>query len=92
MHQARDVLQAHVSGQQFFVVEHAHAAVPFDLVAVEREVHFFDAVTLGQRTECRFGARCAATEQNAVRRVHQCDDNAMFVWHVYRARVDRGFS
>ena len=51
MHQPRDVLQADVAGEQLLVIEHAHAAVPIDLVAVEREVHFLDAMTLGAGAE-----------------------------------------
>ena len=46
MHQPRDVLEADVAAQQLLVVEHAHAAVRADLVAIEREIDFFDAVAL----------------------------------------------
>ena len=56
------------------MVEDAHAAVPVDLVALEREVHFFDAVVLGTGAEGGFGARRAAAEQDAVGCVHGSDD------------------
>ena len=71
MHQPGDVLQADVAGQQFLVIEHAHAAMAVDLVAVEGEVHFLDAVTLGAGAERGFGARRAAAEQNAVGWLHR---------------------
>jgi hypothetical protein len=35
-------------------------------VAVEGEIHFFDAVTLGTGAELRLGAGRAATEQNHI--------------------------
>ena len=48
----------------------ADAAVAVDLVAVEGEVDFFDAVAFGAGAERGFGARRAAAEQNAVGRLH----------------------
>jgi hypothetical protein len=55
VHEPRDVLQADVAGQQLLVIEHAHAAVPIDLVTVESEMHFLDAIPLGRGTERGFG-------------------------------------
>ena len=72
MHQPRDVLQADVARQQLLVIEDADAAVPIDVVTVEREVDFLDAVTLGARAERRFRAGRAAAEQNAVGCFHRC--------------------
>ena len=43
LQQPRDVLETDVAGLQFLVVQDAHAAVPGDLVAVEREVDLLDA-------------------------------------------------
>jgi hypothetical protein len=48
------------------VIEHAHASLAGDGVAVEREVHFLDAVPLGALAELRFGAWRAAAEQDDV--------------------------
>src|SRR5262249_45434137 len=69
-HQLRHVLEAYVAVLQLFVVEYAAAAMALDPVAVEREVPFLDAVPLGARAECRFGARRAAAEENRFARVH----------------------
>ena len=52
------------------MIEHPHAAVTVDLVALECEVHFLDAVTLGARTKLRLGTRRSTAEQNAVARFH----------------------
>ena len=70
VHQTRHVLEADVAGLQLLVIQHADAAMADDLVAVEREVHFFDAVAFGAGAELRFGARRAAAEENAVTRIH----------------------
>ena len=98
VHQARDVLEADVAGLQLFVVQHADAAVARDLVAVEREVHFLDAVALGARAELRLGARRAAAEENALVTVHCASpascDHSIRRWTLQptlpRRRVDRG--
>src|SRR6185436_425544 len=66
VHQARHVREAHVSYGQFFVIEHAHAAMALDAGSVEREVDLLDAVALGAVAAPRLGARSAAAEQNAV--------------------------
>ena len=71
MHQARDVLEADVARLELLVIQHADAAVPRDLVAVEREVDLLDAVPLGRRAELRFRARGAAAEQNALGWLHR---------------------
>jgi hypothetical protein len=71
VHQPRDVRQADVPGQQLFVVEHPDAAMAVDPMAVEGEVHLFDAVALGAVAEARLGARRTATEQDAVGRLHR---------------------
>jgi hypothetical protein len=52
------------------MIQDPHAAVPIDLVAFEREVHFLDTVTLGARTELSLGARRPTAEQDAVARFH----------------------
>ena len=53
VHQPRHVFQADVAGLQLFVIQHADAAMAHDLVAVEGEVHFLDAVALGARRRTR---------------------------------------
>ena len=45
--------------------------MPFDLVAVEREVHLFDPVALGAGAKRRLGARRAAAEQDALGWFHR---------------------
>ena len=76
VHQPRHVLEADVAGLQLFVVEHADAAVARHRVAVEREVHFLDAVALGARAELRLGAGRAAAEQDEVALVHDVDQES----------------
>jgi hypothetical protein len=71
MQQLRDVLQADVAGEQFLVVEHAHATVTADLVAIEGEIDLFDAVTLGTRAELGFSPWRSAAEQDAVGWCHR---------------------
>ena len=66
VHQAREVLEAHVAGLQLLVIEHADAAAAGLGVPVEREVDFLDAVALGTGAELRFGAGGAAAEKNVV--------------------------
>ena len=87
VHQAGDVLEADVAGLQLFVVQHADAAVAGDLVAVEGEVHFLDAVALGARAELGFRAGRAAAEQNAVAMHPSCDHSIAMsaTSDVYRA-------
>src|SRR4029453_2232085 len=50
-----------------------------DLVAVEREVHFFDAVTLRARAEFGFRTGGAAAEQDEVGLGHDRDDAVFFL-------------
>ncbi len=52
------------------MIQDPHTAVTLDLVALEREVHFFDAMTLGARAELSLGARRPTAEQDAVARFH----------------------
>ena len=59
------------------MVEDAYAALPFNLVARESEVHLLDAIPLGTGAKSGFSARRAATEQDAVRCIHRSDDSAM---------------
>src|SRR5439155_11417223 len=70
IHQAGDVLEADIARFQFFVVEDTYASVPIDLVAIEREIDFLDAMLFGANAECGLGAGRAAAEQNAVASVH----------------------
>ena len=65
VHQPRDVFETDVAGLQLLVIQHAYAPVPRDGVAVEREVHFLDAMPFGAGAEFRFGPRRAAAEQDA---------------------------
>jgi hypothetical protein len=48
----------------------ADAPVPLDLVAIEREVDFLDAVLLGAGAKGRFRARRTSAEENAVGWLH----------------------
>ena len=71
MHQPRDVFEADVARLQLLVVQDAHAAMAHDLVAVEREVHFLDAVALGAGAELASAPWRAAAEQDAVAWIHR---------------------
>ena len=66
MHEAGHVLEADIARLQLLVVEDADAAVTGDGVAVEGEVHFLDAMTLGAGAELRLGPGRAAAEQDHV--------------------------
>src|SRR5207247_8283436 len=68
--------EADVTRLQLLVIQDADAAVPVDLVALEREIHLLDAVVLGARAECRLCSRRAAAEQNAVVSFHLCVSRA----------------
>src|SRR5262249_14929742 len=68
--QLRNVFEAHVAGLQLLVIEHAHAAMPDDVVAVEGEVDLFDAMAFGAGAEFGLGAGRAAAEQDVVGSVH----------------------
>src|SRR5581483_10406131 len=70
VHEASAVFEAAVARLQLFVIEDAHAALADDLVAVEGEVDFLDAVPLGARAEFGFRPRRAAAEQDAIASVH----------------------
>src|SRR6185503_5626936 len=70
VHQPRHVFKAHISRQELFMIEHADATSAGFRVAVECEIHFFDAMTLGARTELRLGAWSGAAEKNEVGLVH----------------------
>src|SRR4029077_6265417 len=70
VHQARHVFEADITGLQLFMIQDAHAAVPHDRVALERKVHFVDAVALGARTELGLGSRGSPAEEDAVARLH----------------------
>ena len=63
-------LQADVAGLQLLVIEHADAAAARLGVAVEREVHFLDAMALGAGAELGLGAGRGAAEQDVVGFVH----------------------
>ena len=66
VHQPRHVFEADVARLQLLVIEDADAAAAGIGVALEREVHFLDAVALGARAELGLGARRAAAEQDEV--------------------------
>src|SRR5262249_16642435 len=71
IHETRYVLEADVAVLQFLAIEDANAALTFDPVALEREVHLFDAVVFSAAAELGFRARRAATEENALRSSHR---------------------
>src|SRR5262245_60196740 len=71
MHEAPDVGEAHIAGEQFLVIEYAHAAASHDGMAVECEVDLLDPAALRAGAEFRFRARRAATEQDAFGRRHR---------------------
>ena len=70
MHQPGDIFEAHIARLQLFVIEHPHAALPTELVALEREVHLFDQVPFGAGAELGLRARRTAAEQDAVVWLH----------------------
>src|SRR5262245_55604466 len=59
------------------MIEHAYAALSRDLVAVEREVYFFDAMLLGARAELGLGVCGAAAEQDEVGFLHVSSDSPL---------------
>jgi hypothetical protein len=71
VHQLRHVREAHVAVLELLVIEHPHTAMADDLVAVEGEVHLFDAVPLGARAEFSLCAGGSAAEQDAIGRGHR---------------------
>ena len=52
-------------------LKNAHATMPLNLVTVEREIDFFNAVTFGAVSEPRFRPGRTTTEQNAVGWFHR---------------------
>src|SRR4029453_18384880 len=76
----------HVPRLQLFMIEHADAAPAGFGVAIERKVHFFDAVTFGTRAELCLGARSGAVEKNEISLVHGLVLRALvFGWVFLRA-------
>jgi hypothetical protein len=66
MHEPRDIFEAHITAEELLVVEHPHAAVPLDPVAVESKIHFLYPPALGARSKSRLGPRRTAAEQDAL--------------------------
>jgi len=79
VHQAADVREAHIAVLQLGMGEYADAPRAGVIVLVEREVHFFDAVTFGCRTELGFGALSGSAEENAVVLVQSWHSAALLV-------------
>ena len=52
------------------MVQDTDTTMPVDLVPIEREVHFFDAVALGAPAELGLSPGRTAAEQDAVGRIH----------------------
>src|SRR5262245_4111472 len=92
MHQLRDVLEAHVTGEQLLVIEDTNPAAPRLGVPLEREVHFLDTVTLRARAELRFGAGRRAAEQDVVGFVHSQLPVASWRCHLSALSFGRAFS
>jgi hypothetical protein len=69
-HQLRHILEADVACLQLFVIQHADAAVPRQLVAFEGEIDFLDAVPFSARAELGFRTWSTAAEEDAFANVH----------------------
>jgi DNA replication protein DnaC len=71
IHEPRDIGEAHVACLKLFMIQDADAASAGNFVPVEREVDFVDAARFCACAERRFGARCAAAEQDALGWLHR---------------------
>jgi hypothetical protein len=65
------------------VIQYPDTTVTIDLVAIERKVHFLDAMPLGARTEMCLGSGCTTTEENAVARLHVGMIHAIIIQREY---------